>query len=141
MIYEEYEILFIVDERDRMDISNIFFVKASSMIRYICKICIFDSKLNCDEISVFINILIIFSDMIIFLRFDIIYSNTLSMNIISRSMSGYDRLFHIISLNLINLHRINAMCCNIIFSNLTSTIEISVFVAMDLLDEFEFNIL
>jgi len=122
-----------------MNISNIFFIKISSMIKYIYKIYIFDSKLNYDEIFIFINILIIFSNMIIFLRFDIIYFNILFMNIISRSILGYNRFFHIISLNLINLHRINMIYYNIIFSNLISIIEISIFIVINLLDKFESN--
>lgn len=141
MGHEEHEIPFIIDERGRMGRSDIFSVKASSMIKYICIICISDSKLSCDETPAFTNTLTTFSGMIIFLRFDIIYSNTLSMNTISGSMSGYDRLFHIVSLSLINLHRISPICRSVIFSGLTSAAGTSVFIAMDLLDGFGFNIL
>lgn len=124
-----------------MDISSIFSVKVSLMIRYICIICIFDSKLSCGEISSFINTLITFSGMIIFLRFDITYSNILFVNIMSDLVLGYDRFFHIVSLSLINLHWINSMCRSVIFSGLILAVRIFVFVVMSLLDEFGFNIL
>ena len=104
MKYKEYKILFIIKKYDKINISNIFFIKILLIIKYIYIIYIFDNKLSYDEIFVFINILIIFSNIIIFLKFDIIYFNILFMNIISKSISRYNKLFHIISFNLINFH-------------------------------------
>src|SRR5205809_370911 len=83
----------------------------------------------------------IFSGMTIFLRFDITCSNTLSMNTMSGLVSGYGRLFHIMSLSLINLHQISPMCRSVIFLGLTLAARMSIFVAMGLLDRFRFNIL
>ena len=124
-----------------MGISGTFSVKTPSMVRYICTICISDSKLSCGETPAFTNTLTTFSGMTIFPRFDTTCSNTLSVNNMSGSVSGYGRLFHIASLSLINLHRISPMCHSVIFSGLTSAAGTSIFVAMGLLDGFGFNIL
>ena len=123
MGHEEHEIPFTTGGHGRMGISGTFSVKASSMVRYICTICISDSKLSCGETPAFTNTLTTFSGTTIFLRFDTTCSNTLSMNTMSGSVSGYGRLFHIASLSLINLHRISPMCRSVIFSGLTSAAE------------------